>query len=83
MPQITKRFGSSKPQTGVCKFCGGKATLLCDMPKEREIVSMHSLYTNTCDNEICEKCSIKFHGNDFCLDCIREILEIWNIKINQ
>jgi len=78
MPQITKRFGTDKVQTGICKFCGDSATLLCDMPKETAVVSMKALYTNTCDNEMCEKCSIKFHGNDFCIGCIREIRTIWN-----
>lgn len=82
MPQVTKRFGTGKTQTGICQFCGGKATLLCDMPKETEVVTMKALYTNTCDNEMCEACSIRFHGNDLCIGCIREIRTIWNNRVN-
>lgn len=83
MPQMMPRFSNSEKKTGICKFCGEKATLLCDMPKDVDIVSMKTLYTNTCDNQICKKCAIKFHDCDFCPECIREIRDIWNKKLRQ
>ena len=82
MPFIVDRVPEKKT-TGICEFCGKEATLLCDMPAEQVVISMKSIYSNTCDKEMCKECSTKFRKYDFCPSCMRELRDIWNAKIKK
>ena len=62
------------PKDEQCEFCGRRATLLCDMPKGTyyNTVDFKRRFT-TCDKRICEKCTTRVYGFDYCPDCIRLI----------
>lgn len=76
-----KRFNDKG--TGICEFCGKEASRLCDMPNKVSVVSMQSIYSDTCDKEICVSCSTQFRGFDFCPGCMRELRDVWNKKIKK
>ena len=70
-----------------CDFCKRReATLLCDVPVMKTIrygrEEIES-YTVTCDRKLCEYCTTRVHGFDYCPDCIRKIKTarkgVWDI----
>lgn len=59
-----------------CEFCKREATLLCDVivgeyvghpPKGEKSINV------TCDNKICDKCTIKLKNMDICPCCIKSL----------
>ncbi|MCB8818676.1 hypothetical protein [Desulfosporosinus shakirovi] len=75
MNQILNPDFSNKEK---CISCGKQATKLCDivtghiMTTSKEI----GLWNTTCDNPICDKCSIHLNEYmDICPDCIAKILK--------
>ena len=62
------------PKKERCAFCHREATLLCDMPVAEVCTSIDfKSYVQTCDKNLCEKCTTRVGEFDFCPDCVRKI----------
>ena len=62
------------PKKERCAFCHREATLLCDMPVAEVCTSIDfKSYVQTCDKNLCEKCTTRVGAFDFCPDCVRKI----------
>lgn len=62
------------PKKERCAFCHREATLLCDMPVAEVCTSIDfKSYVQTCDKNLCEKCTTRVGAFDFCTDCVRKI----------
>ena len=66
------------PKDDLCQFCWKrKATLLCDMPRGKNIIHAKELEFKsriiTCDRRICTECTTRVNGFDFCPECIKKI----------
>ena len=59
-----------------CISCGKQASKLCDIVTDHIITTSEKMgsWNTTCDNPICEKCSIHLNEYmDICPDCFKEI----------
>lgn len=62
------------PKKEQCAFCHREATLLCDMPVAELCTSIDfKSYVQTCDKNLCEKCTTRVGAFDFCPDCVGKI----------
>lgn len=73
-----KKIAKIIPADERCVFCKKReATLLCDVPVMtvsshfRDIGFKHHIIT--CDKRLCEECTIKVFGFDYCPDCMQKI----------
>lgn len=57
-----------------CAFCHKKAKWLCDTPIGTVTRSSDfASHVLTCDKPICDDCTTRVNGFDFCPDCIQKI----------
>lgn len=57
-----------------CAFCHRRSNWLCDMPRGTVTASFDFVTrTLTCDKPICDDCTTRVNGFDFCPDCIQKI----------
>lgn len=62
------------PASERCAFCHRRSNWLCDMPRGTVTASFDFVTrTLTCDKPICDDCTTRVNGFDFCPDCIQKI----------
>ena len=68
---------------GICMECGKrKAKYLCDyiVGKTYDLYGKGSIETSTCDKYLCEKCTNKLNGRDYCINHIKELKKELKLK---
>lgn len=69
---------------GICMECGKrKAKYLCDYitGKSIDLYGKGRVEPSTCDKLLCEKCTNKLNGMDYCKKHIKQLREEININI--
>lgn len=62
------------PASERCAFCHKKAKWLCDTPIGTVTRSSDfKMYPLTCGKPICDDCTTRVNGFDFCPDCVQKI----------
>lgn len=62
------------PASERCAFCHRRSNWLCDMPIGTVTRSFDfKMYPLTCGKPICDDCTTRVNGFDFCLDCVGKI----------
>ncbi len=57
-----------------CAFCHRRSNWLCDMPIGTVTRSFDfKMYPLTCGKPICDDCTTRVNGFDFCPDCVQKI----------
>ena len=72
-------------ELGICMECGKrKAKYLCDYitGKFFDLYGKGKIETSTCDKLLCEECTNKLNGKDYCIEHIKLLKkELENIKL--
>ena len=69
---------STQLELGICMECGKrKAKYLCDYitGKSFDLYGKGKIETSTCDKLLCEKCTNKLNGKDYCKEHIKQLKE--------
>ncbi len=74
---------STQLELGICMECGKrKAKYLCDYitGKTFDLHGKGQIKQSTCDKYLCEKCTNKLNGRDYCKEHIKELKEELKFK---